>query len=61
MDRRVPWVVVGISVHEWAGRRLLACHETDAATGRSYPAFEPGLTFEKRLYMVFIDPCSLKS
>ena len=49
MERRVSLVVVGISVHEGAGRRLPSCHETDAATGRRYPAFEPGLTVETRL------------
>ena len=49
MERRVPLVVVGLSVHEGAGRRLPACHETAAATGRRYPAFEPGLTVETRL------------
>jgi hypothetical protein len=60
MDRRVPWVVVGISVHEWAGRRLPSCHETAAATGRRYPAFEPGLTVETRLDMLFIGLYSLE-
>jgi hypothetical protein len=49
MERRVPLVVVGISVHAWAGRKLPSCHETAAATGRRYPAFEPGLTVETRL------------
>ena len=62
MERRVPLVVVGISVHEGAGRRLPSCHETDAATGRRYPTFEPGLTCNTRLEMVltFLYPLELQ-
>jgi hypothetical protein len=62
MERCVSLVVVGISVHEGAGRRLPSCHETDAATGRRYPPFEPGLTCKKRLDMVltFLDSLELQ-
>jgi hypothetical protein len=62
MKRRVSLVVVGISVHEGAGRRLPSWLETDAATGRRYPTFEPGLPCKKRLEMVltFLDSLELQ-